>query len=120
MNEDQEKRQIIERVACQCYVDHDDTYVWGTLPEEDKAPYIQQAEYWTRLLRYFKLREAAKTALTELRAYRRLNSVVPALNVVDGPVERKLGAALGGGGESQLPLIEIRDLQPTTPANGPE
>ena len=61
---DHEKREIIERLACQCYADdefYDDIYVyhpdWGTLSDVDKEPYIQQAEYWTRLLRYFELRE---------------------------------------------------------------
>lgn len=54
---DQEKREIIERLACQCYVDHNDTYVWGTLDEAGKEPYLKQAEYWTKLLRYFELRE---------------------------------------------------------------
>ena len=53
---DQEKREIMERLACQCYVDHDDSYVWGTLDEADREPYLKQAEYWTRLLRYFELR----------------------------------------------------------------
>ena len=62
---DQEKREIIERLASQCYVDHDNTYVYGTLPDEDKAPYIEQAEYWTRLLRYFELRKAAESVSEE-------------------------------------------------------
>ena len=54
---DADKREIVELVACQCYVDHDDVYVWGTLPEEDKEYYIEQAEYWTQLLRYFEMRD---------------------------------------------------------------
>ena len=60
-----QKREIVERVACQCYVDHDDTYVWGTLPEADKAPYLKQAEYWIKLLRYFELRKAAESVCKE-------------------------------------------------------
>ena len=105
---DQEKREIIKRVARNV---RDFGYFDGTLDITEEV--LDAANY-------FKLRKAAKTALEELRAYRRLNGVVPAVGVVDGPVERELEAALGGGGESQLPLIEIRDLQPTTPANGPE
>ena len=62
MTNDQ-KQQIIERLACQYYVDHNDTYVWGTLPDANKKPYIKQAEYWNKLLRYFKLREAVETAI---------------------------------------------------------
>ena len=57
MTNDQEKREIVERLACQCYVDHDDTYVWGTLPEEYKEYYLEQAEYWTKLLRHFEMRD---------------------------------------------------------------
>ena len=73
---------------------------------------LEAADYW-------KLRKAAKQALEDITAYRRLSSIVPA-DVPDGPTEKALRAALKGGGESQLPLTEVRGLQLTTPANGPE
>ena len=52
---------------------------------------LEAANYW-------KLRKAAKQALEDITAYRRLNSLVPA-DVPDGPTEKALRAALKGGGE---------------------
>ena len=54
---------------------------------------LEAANYW-------KLRKAAKQALEDITAYRRLNSIVPA-DVPDGPTEKALRAALKGGGESE-------------------
>ena len=88
MTDDQEKREIVRRVARNV---RDFGYFDG--PQDIVQEVLDAADY-------FKLRDAAETALKELRAYRRLNGVVPALGVVDGPVERELEAALkGGGGE---------------------
>ena len=63
MTSDQE-REFIEQVACQCWrdelvldVEHNDTRAWETLPDVDRELYIEQAEYWTKLLRYFELRD---------------------------------------------------------------
>ena len=84
----EEKREIVERVVNRIYREY-----YRHADEHEVQETLDAANY-------FKLRKAAETALTELRAYRRLNGVVPALNVVDGPVERELEAALeGGGGE---------------------
>ena len=65
-----------------------------------------------------KLREAVEKAVTELAAQARIDNY-PA-DAPDGFVVRMLRSALKGGGESQLPLTEVRGLQLTTPANGPE
>ena len=99
---DDQKREFIEQVACQCWrdglvldVEHNDTREWETLPDVDRELYIEQAEYWIELLRYFELREAVEKAVTELAAQARIDNY-PAV-AADGYVVRMLKAALKGG-----------------------
>ena len=105
---DQKKREIIERATCRVFkakhrhlTDLEATGDWATISPGRKAWLLADVETALDAADHFDLRKAAEKALKELRAYRRLNGVVPALNVVDGPVERELEAALKGGGESE-------------------
>lgn len=89
-----EQKRIVERVAQEIY-----------RPSAFHDPYgLAEAISYTRSVlqaaNYWKLRKAAKQALEDITAYRRLNSIVPA-DVPDGPTEKALRAALKGGGESE-------------------
>ena len=76
---DDQKREIVERVARKCGGDGVDKSVNAVVSAILHA------------INHFKLREAAEKALKELRAYRSMTGAD-----VDGPVERELEAALKG------------------------
>ena len=83
---DQEKREIIKRVARNV---RDFGYFDG--PQDIVQEILEAADY-------FKLREAVEKAITELAARARIDNY-PAV-VADGYVVRMLKAALKRGGES--------------------